>query len=241
MAESRLRSTIKKRAIHTIVLVMCGFIALFIILIFFGTNLLTGFSLFMEKLQSNNDDTATAKSQQNTAYIAPPSLDPVPNATNSAQMLVSGIAQKGQTISLYLNDQLLDKTSVDEQNHFHFSSITLQQGQNTIKTKAQTDTNKESSYSNTLTIFYSKSAPTLSLDQPQDGQGFSKSSSPSVNIEGQTDPGNKVTVNGFWAIVDDQGKYTYLYTLKDGDNDIKVVATDDAGNQTTKEIHIHTQ
>ena len=86
-----------------------------------------------------------------------------------------------------------------------------------------------------------KSAPGLSIDQPQDGQTVSKSSSPTLGIQGKTDIGNNVTVNGFWAIVDDQGNYNYLYTLQNGDNDIKVIATDPEGNQTTKEIHIHAQ
>ena len=240
MAESHLKKAIKRKAIHNITLVVSGFIAIIIILIVFGPTLLTSFSLLIEKMQGNADTTSVA-SQQDNSFVAPPTLNPAVDATNSAQIAISGFAQKNQTVSLYVNDQLFDKTSADDQNKFHFSSVTLQQGQNTIKAKAENDNNKDSDFSNTLTISFIKSAPKLSIDQPQDGQGFSKSSSPSINIEGSTDPGDNVTVNGSWAIVDDQGKYSYLYSLKDGDNDIKVIATDSAGNQTKKEIHIHTQ
>ncbi|HXT83093.1 MAG TPA: hypothetical protein VN704_02000, partial [Verrucomicrobiae bacterium] len=122
-----------------------------------------------------------------------------------------------------------------------FTSVQLHSGQNTIQVKAEEDNKRQSDFSNTDTISYLKNPPNLSISSPQDGQGFSKNSSPSVGINGSTDPGAKITVNGAWAIVDDQGKFNYLYTLKDGDNDIKVVATDNAGNQTTKEFHIHTQ
>jgi hypothetical protein len=240
MANSRLKSTIKRKAIHNIVLFVFGFIIIITILIIFGPNLLTNFSLLAEKMQGNTDTTASTN-QQNDSFVAPPTLNPVVDATNSAQITVSGFAEKNQTVSLYINGQLFDKTLVDDKNSFHFTSVTLQQGQNALKAKAENDSNKQSDYSNTLTISLIKGAPKLSIDQPQDGQGFSKSSSPSINIQGSTDIGDNVTVNGSWAIVDDQGRYNYLYTLKDGDNDIKVIATDDAGNQTTKEIHIHTQ
>lgn len=238
MAESHLKKALKRKAIHNIVLVVFGFIAIILVFLLFGNTFLTGLSLMVSKSQGNDSNTNT--SQQSDTYIAPPSLNPIPNATNKDQIDVSGFGQKSQSISLYVNDQLVDKTSVDDNNHFHFSSVALQSGQNTIKVKAEVNS-KNSGFSNAYTISYLKNPPNLSINKPQDGQGFNKGDSPTVGIEGQTDPSAKVTVNGFWAIVDDQGNFNYLYTLKDGDNDIKVVATDTAGNQTTKEIHIHTQ
>ena len=239
MADSRLKNNIKRKAIHNILLVVGGFILIIVLFVVFGTKLLVGFSLFLEQSQGSNDNSTS--DQQGDSYIAPPTLNPAATATNSATITITGFAQKDQSVSLYVNNQLVDKTSVENGNNFHFSSVALQAGQNTIQAKAETDNNKESGFSNSITVSYLKTPPSLSIDQPQDGQGFSKDSSPTVSIEGQTDTGANVTVNGSWAIVDDQGKYNYLYTLKDGDNDIKVVATDQAGNQTTKEIHIHTQ
>jgi len=238
MANSRLKTNIKRQAIHNVILVTLGFVVLIVIFIVFGSYLITSFSLFVEKSQGNND--TTSASEQSDTFVAPPTLNPVANATNKPQITVSGYGQKNQTITLYVNNHIMDKTDVGENNQFHFSSVELQTGQNTIKVKAQSG-NKQSDFSNIDTISYLKNPPKLTIDNPQDGQGFSKSSSPSVGVVGTTDAGAKITVNGSWAIVDDQGKFNYLYTLKDGDNDIKVVSTDNAGNQTTKELHIHTQ
>ncbi|HSX09749.1 MAG TPA: hypothetical protein VLF93_06355 [Candidatus Saccharimonadales bacterium] len=237
MSRSRLSNNLEKKAIHNIILVIVGFLIIIGIAIFFGYKLLVGFSLLAEKSQGSDNTTAN---QQNNTYIAPPTLNTAATATNSAQIAISGYAQKNQTINLYLNDDMVDTTSVDSNGKFSFPSVTLKQGQNSITAKTDIN-NKESGPSNTLSITYSKSAPGLSIDKPQDGQTISKNDSPTFNIEGKTDIGNQVTVNGFWAIVDDQGNYNYLYTLQNGDNDIKVVATDQAGNQTTKEIHIHVQ
>lgn len=240
MSDSRLKTNIRKKAVHNLILVVLGFIILFIAIVFFGTNLLTDFSLYIEKFQGNNN--ATASSQQNgDTYVQPPTLNPIPNATNKPQVDVTGYGLKNQTIILIVNDNQVNTTSVDSSDNFKFSAVTLQQGQNTIQVKAQGQNNQQSNFSNTDTITYDKNPPALSIDSPQDGQNVSKSSSPNLNVSGQTDIGAKVTVNGDWAIVDDSGHYTYLYTLQGGDNDIKVIATDAAGNQTTKEIHIHVQ
>jgi len=239
MANSRLRSHLKRKAAQNIFLVIIGFIIILVAAVIFGTKLLVSFSLFLEKFQNNGSPTSSAE-QTNDTYIAPPTLNPVVDATNSAQIAVNGFGIKNQTVELYLNNQRVDKTTVSDDNKFQFPTVSLQQGQNTILTRAVTDAGKESTDSNTDTITYLNKPPSLTLTQPQDGQGFNKGSTPTISIEGKTDPGAKVTINDAWAIVDDQGNYNYLYTLKDGDNDIKVVATDAAGNQTTKEIHIHT-
>jgi bacillopeptidase F len=241
MLKSRLKNTTERKAIHNILLVIFGFIIIIGTVVVFGAKLLVGFSLLIEKSQGGNDTNATNAQPNDASYIAPPTLNPAVDATNSAQIAITGFAQKDQTITLYVNDEIVDKTSVGYNNQFKFESVSLHQGQNAIKAKAGNDHNQKSDFSNTVSITYAKNPPKLTINKPQDGQGFSKGSSPTVSIEGNTDPDAKVTVNDSWAIVDDQGNFTYLYTLKDGDNDIKVVATDSAGNQTTKEFHIHTQ
>jgi hypothetical protein len=241
MSDSRLKNNIRRKAVHNLIIFIIGFIILFVAIVVFGPNLLTDFSLYMEGPQGNSGSSNSTNQQNNNTFVAPPNLNPIPNATNKPQINITGIGLKNQTIILFVNGDTVDKMSADSSNKFQFSSVTLQTGQNTIQVKAQDQNNQESDYSNSDTISYLKNPPSLSIDHPQDGQTISKSSSPSINVSGQTDIGAKVTVNGDWAIVDDQGKYNYLYTLQSGDNDIKVMATDAAGNQTTKEIHIHVQ
>ena len=51
---------------------------------------------------------------------------------------------------------MTDTTSTDSNGKFTFSSVTLQQGQNTLTAKAADSNNKESTDSNELTISYSK-------------------------------------------------------------------------------------
>ncbi len=235
--ESRLKQHLEKQTGRNILLVVGGLVIIGIVIVVFGTQILIGFSLLLEKMRGN--DTTPTVTKEEKSYIAPPILDPAVDATNSAQIVISGSAEKKQTIYLYINDQLVNKTSVRSNNSFNFPDVTLENGQNEIKVKAVTQDRQESSFSQAIHISFLKEEPSLSIDKPQDGQGFNKSSGP-VNIEGQTDPGVQITVNDFVAIVDDQGKFSYLYTLKDGENEIKVVATDDAGNKKTQDLRIHT-
>ena len=55
---------------------------------------------------------------------------------------------------------------------------------------------------------------------------------------GKTDSGVRITVNGFWAVIDENNNFSYSLPLQDGDNAIKVVAQDQAGNKAEKEIKV---
>ena len=169
MANSRLRSNIKRQAIHNVIIVTVGFIIIIVILVVFGSTLLTNFSLFVEKSQGNTDN-STSTSDQNDSFIAPPTLNPVASATNKPQVDVSGYAQKNRSIILYVNNQIVDKSDVSDNGKFHFTSVQLHSGQNTIQVKAEEDNKRQSDFSNTDTISYLKNPPNLSISSPQDGK-----------------------------------------------------------------------
>jgi hypothetical protein len=180
----------------------------------------------------------SADSSNSITYIAPPILNQIENATNSASITVSGSSSVPHvTIELFVNGSQVDQTGLKSNNTFSFNTVSLQQGANDIKTMAQTNDGKQSGYSNDIQITYSNNPPSLTISSPSDGQTFSKDQSP-VPISGKTNTGAQVTVNGAWAIVDDKGNFTYLYPLQSGDNDLKINAVDSAGNSTQKEIHI---
>ncbi|MEX2028788.1 MAG: helix-turn-helix domain-containing protein, partial [Candidatus Curtissbacteria bacterium] len=50
-------------------------------------------------------------------------------------------------------------------------------------------------------------------------------SAPVVQVEGKTDPGATVVVNGQFAPVDEDGNFAYQYTLEDGQNIIEIIAS----------------
>lgn len=229
---SRLSLKTERRTRKTIILTSLGILIILILLIKFGVNLLVGFSVF---LAGTKNQPSTSAGSSNSTFIASPVLNPLPSATNSANIVISGKSQSDKTIDLYINSDLKDTTQTDKDGNFSFSQ-TLSSGDNQIKTKAEKN-NKSSDFSNSFTVSFKNSAPSLTVDSPSDGQSFSKDQN-NVNVKGKTDLGVTVTVNGFWAIIDENNNYSYNLPLQNGDNQIKVIATDQAGNNTEKDLKV---
>jgi bacillopeptidase F len=131
---------------------------------------------------------------------------------------------------------LIDKKSVDNNGNFVFD-YQLTPGDSLIKVRNDND-NKKSDFSPIVTVSYKNAAPNLTIDSPSDGQKFSNDQR-DITVSGKTDPGVTVTVNGFWAIIDQNNNYSYNLTLINGDNSIKVDATDQAGNKAEKTIKVN--
>lgn len=235
MADSRLNKNLQKKALRNIFLSVIGIIAVGYVLVQYGPQLLIGFSIAVEKLTGSKD--TSSSSSDDVSYIAPPTLNSMESATNSAKIIISGYSQPKQTVKLYVNGELKDTVEVKSDKGFTFQDVPLEPGDNDIKAKAISEHDKESDYSTPMRITYVNKQPTLDIDSLSDGQSFSGGQSP-LKVSGKTDTGNKVTVNGFWAISDDTGKFSYTLPLQNGENKIKVEATDNAGNKTTKEIKV---
>lgn len=213
-----------------LVLSILGIVLIILLVFKFGIPLLINLSMFVSGSKSKEEVKI-----QDPSFIAAPVLDSFPQATRSANILISGIASKDQTISLYINEELINKTETKEDGKFSFEE-TLKPGENIVKTKAAIK-NKESEFSNTITIIYKSAPPSLNINSPADGQSFSKDQN-SVEVKGTTDSDVRVTINGFWAITDMSGNFSYKLLLKNGENIIKIIAADLAGNKTEKEIKI---
>ena len=237
MRRSRLSKNFEKKSKRTILLSIIGIVIVLFLLFRYGIDLLVNFSTFISG--SNNSQSSQGNSNQ-INYIAPPILNPLVPATNSAQIVISGTASKNQTIDLYVNNIQTDQTQADNNGVFTFTE-TLKNGDNQIETKAENN-GKQSAFSNTFDVALKNSPPTLNVSSPSDGQKFDKNSigsGNSINVTGNTDPGVNITVNGFWAVVDDNNNFSYNLPLQNGDNQIKIIATDQAGNKTEKDLKVN--
>jgi bacillopeptidase F len=232
MARSRIDKRLVKQTERNLLLIILGGATLLILFVFFGVKLLVNFSLFIEK----KTDSSASSPTKNEVLVSP-ILDPIVSATNSANIDVTGIAGSGDYVTLYINGKQLKKADVKDDNTFAFRNVDLDNGDNTIKAKAFTKDNKESKFSDAESIIFSNKAPALSVDFPTDGETYHKDNNP-LKVRGKTDKNIRVTINDLWGMVDDNGNYYYNLPLQNGDNQITVVATDEAGNKTTKTIKV---
>ncbi len=232
--QSRLSRRIESKSKANLILSLLGILAVLFLVIKLGIPLLVNFSLSIANQKDKTTESQNANSSD-TSFIAPPILNPPPIATNSAKIIVSGIGNPNQTIRIYINDQIKDDIQTKKDGSFS-AMEDIAKGLNTINAKAQIK-GKESDFSNSVTVTYIDTKPTLDLTSPTDGQSFSKDQN-TAPVSGKTSTGAKITVNGFWAIVDDNNNFSYNLPLQNGDNQIKVVATDDAGNTTEKDVKV---
>jgi hypothetical protein len=229
--KSRLQRKTKK-SVYKNTYVLLGGILIFIIAgIFFGIPLLVKLSLFIGNMKSTNEiDSPSEKS-----LILPPTFNTPYEATNTATISLSGVGQPGQTIEVFLNDEFETKTLVDNESTFTISDLKLDSGNNTIKARAK-ENNQESGFSESFTIKLDTTPPALEVKEPTDGQKISKI--PQVKIVGKTEADSTISVNGHLPIVDSEGNFSYILPLKDGENEIKIIATDTASNQTVNQLKV---
>lgn len=222
----------EKKVLRKLLVSLAIFVVSIIILIYAGIPLLTKTIVFLTSFRKENISTNTSEGN----IINPPVLDPLAEATNSSTITVTGTGDKDSTVKISVNDSETAKVLVDKEGKFKIANIRLKEGDNSIvATTLLTD--KESSPSQPINIAFKKNPPKLEITAPSDGQKFI--SDKDISISGETDPGNKVTINDRFAIVGSDGKFNFKVSLSGGDNNFKIVATDTAGNQTTVERKVN--
>lgn len=233
ISSHRLRAEEKKlyrKLIGTAVLL----ISIIVIFVYAGIPLIVKIVVSISSLRGGGSAEMTTNS---TSLIFPPVLDPVAEATNSAKITVSGFAEKESTVKIYVNGKEGVKVLVDKDGRFTASRVILEEGANII-TAITVKEDKESSPSGEFAVVYKKNAPKLEISVPSEGQKFF-SDSKDITILGETDPGNRVTVNDRLAIVNPNGKFDFRVSLSSGENTFKIIATDDAGNKTEMERKVN--
>lgn len=210
-----------------------GIIVVLFLLFKFGVSALINFSLF---LSGKGGETNLTNSQNSINFIPSPVLNPIVPATNSAQIIITGISQKDRKIELFLNSRKIDETDTEDNGEFRFEP-TLKKGTNTVSVRAVYK-DKKSDASEKYIVEYKDTAPKLEISFPSDETSFKKEDK-SVEVKGQTDANVTVTVNGFFAVTSENNSFSYVLQLHDGDNEVKILAVDNAGNKSEKTIKVN--
>jgi len=231
--KSRLSKSFQKRSRNTFILSILGIIVIVFLLFKYGIPLISDASFLFGKVTSTPESTDEKESQE--VFVTTPRLYSLPNTVGVENITVEGSALSGLTIEIYLNGVSAGKTKTDESGEFSYE-ITLTQGDNIIKAKAIIN-ESESEFSNSRTVRFSNTGPELIVESPAKDSDI-KGGNP-IEVKGTTNPDSTVTVNGFQAIINSEGKWSYRLTLVDGGNDILIVSLDPAGNKTEETIHVN--
>jgi len=172
---------------------------------------------------------STATKTDDSAVPQIPVLAAMSEATFSAKIKVSG-ATSGKARVMATDQEGGSYTATaDDEGYFDIEDISLSKGTNTILVWAENDRGEQSNKTQ-LMIDQDSEAPILTMEAPTDGQSFSGLKEKNVAIKGSLDEDGRVRVNGTMVWLDSGHKFSQNYTLQQGDNLIRVEASDLAGN-----------
>lgn len=154
--------------------------------------------------------------------------------TNQQNVTVTGKAAPLLKVNIYNNGQKVGETNASEEGTFS-TEIPLTEGENVIDAKIVTEQGMTDA-SNRVKVIFDKTAPELTIDSPKNNDKYNRET---ITVVGSVSDANLdwVKVNNTKAKVEN-GQYSARIMLDEGENVIKVIAQDKAGNRTTKKVKI---
>lgn len=227
MVSSRLRRFEERKAQKRITIAVIGSIATLAFVAIFGLKLLVGFSLLVDRMRGTSPTTQ----QQETVVLAP-FLDPLPEATNSATITVSGKASGETTIKIFVDDSEYKEVTSEKDGTFSLSGIAVEEGAVKVSAKAVDAKGNLSTASNAIRTTVDWEKPKLIVDSPEDHASINDGTH-RVTVAGLTDENTRLTINGRIVVVKHDGSFSYAMPVNDGENILTIIARDPAGNEET--------
>lgn len=209
------------------------FVLLFV-LIRFGLPALINLAAFLGNLRSSGQPIE----QADTLAPPVPQLNSLPTATNSASLALSGTAESGTTVQLFLRGISAEETIADAEGQFQFTNIHLREGENDIYTQARDQAGNTSQASASQTVSLDTKNPELTIDSPKNSDRFFDKDSP-ITVNGKSEDGVNLTINGRFVLVRSDGSFSTQLNLNGGDNKIEANASDRAGNETKVSLTVN--
>ncbi len=223
-----IKRTEKKAKRNLIITALMGTLLLYLIFTWGLPALIGGLSTF-NKFKPKTQNTIVEDSA-----VTPPVLNIPYEATNSANIKISGFASAKSKVEIYIDDELKSTTNTEGDGTFTTDNIPLSLGNNNIYGKTIDEANKQSLPSKTIKLIYNNEKPKLEINEPSDNQEI-KGGDKKVKVSGKTDPQSNISINGNNAIVNSEGNFSKEIDINEGDNTITINAVNQVGNNTTIE------
>lgn len=227
----RLERVQEKKMKNTIIMYA---VILFIVLYFiftFGIKLLLNTSSFVSGIFPQPSINPIAKTEDSFNSI---DISSIPQATNSAKIIVSGSILNFDVLDFYLNAKKVKEIELSSDT-FSEEIGDLEKGDNDVYIKAKSKDNKTEKNTITYKVFYKNDRPKLEITEPSDN---STTNNQEIKVKGNTDKETYIHINDLPVVVDANGSFETSVRLKDGDNQIVATAQDIAGNVETKMIKV---
>lgn len=161
----------------------------------------------------------------------------IPDATNSAELDISGTVSNIDNLTIFLNGSVEKKIDVSKKSDFEARIDGLESGTNEVYASGSRAGSKNVRETQKYTVTYREGKPKLEIESPGDGSSTPRDE---ISVTGKTESGSGFTVqvNGIPTVRRSDGGFTATVRLKEGDNKITVNVSDDAGNSEEKSITV---
>jgi len=195
-----------------------------------GFKILINSSIFISNFFPKKQTTKLLKNENLYGSI---NIDDIPVATNSARFIVSGSIVNYNILNFFINEEKVRQEKIMSGDFFSQEIGDLEKGKNEIYIEALSDDGQSSKKTNVYTVIFDDEKPTLEISSPQDKTTVNNQE---IILKGKTDNEIYIKINEIPVVVDATGNFSTPIRLKDGDNNIVVIAEDVAGNRETKNL-----
>jgi len=227
----RLERVQEKKLKNKIAVYLIVFFLVVYFIFTYGIRLLLNTSSFISGLFPQPSPKPLSKTEESFSSI---DISSIPQATNSAKIIISGSSLNFDILDFYLNEKKV-KEIESSSDIFSEEIGDLEKGDNNIYIRARSEDNRTIKKTIIYKVFYKNEKPKLEITEPSDN--FSTSNQ-EIKIKGSTDKETYVHINDLPVIVDANGNFETSIRLKDGDNQITATAQDIAGNTETKTLKV---
>ncbi len=172
--------------------------------------------------------------------LLPPTLQALPEYVNTPTPEIRGTAMSGKIVELFLDGSKLGETVSSKDGQFIFvPREKIADGKHKLTAQLREGKN-ESSLSLSVVFVVDTTPPDLVIESPEDGAklSFGPDEELVTEVKGQSEAGVEIRVNDRLAKVDIDGSFTVMVPLQKGENTLKAVSVDKAGNSTEKKIKV---
>ena len=129
-------------------------------------------------------------------------------------------------------------SELSDESGFYQATLSLEDGDNLIKVRAKDKAGNES-ISKPINVIYDFKVPELVIESPTDGQEFFGLQRQTISVKGEVSESDAdLRINNTFVRFDREGLFNYKVKLNEGENEIKVVASDKAGNVVEKVLKV---
>jgi|SaaInlStandDraft_4_1057021.scaffolds.fasta_scaffold62066_1 hypothetical protein len=196
-----------------------------------------GFSFLIEVIGKTGGTGVQTSQVEDLVPPQTPVISALPEATNSAVLKVQGYTEANVDVEYFINNRRIITERTDDIG-FYETSLSLEEGSNLIKVVAKDEAGNEST-SKSINVIYDFKNPEITVSSPTEGQEFFGQQKQTISVSGDVSETDvDLRINNTYIRLDSNGLFNQQLRLNEGDNEIKFLVTDKAGNVTEKIVKV---